>query len=55
MEMIALIGQAASHGDAVAIRQGQTEFTYRQLLKRSALGASAILCEHKELPETRVA
>ncbi|MDE0864880.1 MAG: acyl-CoA synthetase [Rubripirellula sp.] len=55
MEMIALIGQAASHGDAVAIRQGQTEFTYRQLLKRSALVASAILGERKDLQESRVA
>ena len=55
MEMISLIAQAASHEDAIAIRQGQAEFTYRQLLTRSAVIASAILAEQPDMQESRIA
>jgi malonyl-CoA/methylmalonyl-CoA synthetase len=50
-----LISLAESHGDSVAICQEQTEYTYQQLLHRSAVVASSILGSADDLQESRVA
>ena len=50
-----LISLAKSHGSAIAIRQAQTEYTYQQLLHRSAVVASAIAGSTEDLKEARVA
>ncbi|HBV64632.1 MAG TPA: long-chain fatty acid--CoA ligase [Rhodopirellula sp.] len=50
-----LISHAESYGDSIAIRQAQTEYTYRQLLHRSAVVASTISGSAEDLQESRVA
>ena len=50
-----LISLAKSHGSAIAIRQTQIEYTYQQLLHRSAVVASAIAGSTEDLKEARVA
>lgn len=50
-----LITLAESHGDSIAICQEETEYTYRQLLHRSAVLASFMLGSAEDLRESRVA
>lgn len=55
MEELQLVSRARSHGDAVAIRSGTDEWSYAELLDRSAVLASALLAEANDLNEARVA
>jgi len=55
MEMISLIAKAGSHGEEIAIRQGATEYTYHQLLRRSAEVAVNLLGSKTDLHESHVA
>jgi malonyl-CoA/methylmalonyl-CoA synthetase len=55
MEEPELITRARSHGDAIAIRTGDTEHTYQDLLDRSATLASVLLSDAVDLSESRVA
>jgi malonyl-CoA/methylmalonyl-CoA synthetase len=55
MEEPALITRARSHGDAIAIRTGDTEHSYQDLLDRSATLASVLLSDADDLSESRVA
>ena len=55
MEELQLISRARSHRDAVAIRSDVNEWSYAELLDRSAALASALLADANDLNEARVA
>lgn len=55
MEELQLIVRAKSHGSAVAIRSGSDEWSYAELLNRSAVLASALLAGSGDLNEARIA
>jgi malonyl-CoA/methylmalonyl-CoA synthetase len=53
--MLTLFQQASHHRDKVAIREGDTTFTYAELLRESRLLASKLLDVNSDLGEARVA
>ena len=55
MEELQLVTRARSHGSAVAIRSGAEEWSYDELLDRSAGFASALLTDGDDLSEARIA
>ena len=55
MKQLTLISRAALHGNRTAIISREGEFTYRQLLERSAKAAACLLEGKDELQEARVA
>lgn len=54
MKNLALLEQAQSHGDRLAIRQGVREFSYADLLNASECIASALLGSESDLNQNRV-
>ncbi len=55
MKELQLVARARSHGSAVAIRSEAEEWSYDELLDRSADFASALLADADDLSETRIA
>lgn len=55
MPELELISRARSHGDAVALCGGTKDYTYAEVVDRSAVIASSILGESDDLQEARVA
>lgn len=55
MKELKLIARARSHGDAPALSSGSVNYTYADLLDRSATLAAGILGEAEDLQEARVA
>jgi malonyl-CoA/methylmalonyl-CoA synthetase len=55
MEELQLVARARSHGSSVAIRSGTEEWSYDELLDRSAHLAGALLADADDLSESRIA
>ncbi len=55
MEELQLVARARSHGSSVAIRSGSEEWSYDELLDRSAQFAGALLADADDLSESRIA
>ena len=55
MEELEFIARARSHGDGIALRVGDREHTYQQLLDASSAVAAALLGAGNDLAEARVA
>ena len=54
MEELQLVTRARSHGSSVAIRSGTDEWSYDELLDRSAHLAVALLADVDDLSESRI-
>ncbi len=54
MHELPLIDRARLHGDSVAMRCAEAEFTYQELLARSAAIAADLLADDSDLHEARV-
>ena len=55
MKELPLIVRARSHGNSIAIRSAEEEWSYAELLERSARLAKALLADAADLNESRVA
>ncbi|MFT5325243.1 MAG: malonyl-CoA/methylmalonyl-CoA synthetase [Planctomycetaceae bacterium] len=55
MEDLQLVSRARSHGNAIAIRSGADEWSYAELLDRSAALTSVLLAGSGDLREARIA